>query len=150
MACSRSGCVHRCACGCVRQVATGVLDPVFSWNRGKSLWIAKEGDELHDFWRSHVKTRLGPPVVPFYPFFGEGSPTKIDYRIKLVPSYSNLSTGGPRKPEVFSRVFLQNRGSRQVGFLLISLELPTFKGVRPNGAATLAKGADAFGSTLHH
>ena len=25
---------------------------------------------------------LGPPVVPFYSFFGEGSPTKIDYRRK--------------------------------------------------------------------
>ena len=37
---------------------------------------------------------LGPPVVPFLtPFFGEGSPTKIDYR-KGYP-YSNLSTGGP-------------------------------------------------------
>ena len=23
---------------------------------------------------------LGPAVVPFYLFFGEGSPTKIDYR----------------------------------------------------------------------
>ena len=23
---------------------------------------------------------LGPPVASFYPFFGEGSPTKIDYR----------------------------------------------------------------------
>ena len=23
---------------------------------------------------------LGPPVVPFYPFLGEGSPTKIDHR----------------------------------------------------------------------
>ena len=23
---------------------------------------------------------LGPPVVPFYPFLVEGSPTKIDYR----------------------------------------------------------------------
>ena len=23
---------------------------------------------------------LGPPVVPFYPFLREGSPTKIDYR----------------------------------------------------------------------
>ena len=22
---------------------------------------------------------LGPPVVPFYPFLGEGSPTKTDY-----------------------------------------------------------------------
>ena len=26
--------------------------------------------------------RLGPPVVPLYPFLGEGSPTKIDYRTK--------------------------------------------------------------------
>ena len=26
---------------------------------------------------------LGPLVVPFYPFFREGSPTKIDYRKKL-------------------------------------------------------------------
>ena len=26
--------------------------------------------------------RLGPPVVPFLPFFGEGSPTKLDYRRK--------------------------------------------------------------------
>ena len=25
---------------------------------------------------------LGPPVVPFYPFFGEGSPIEIDYREK--------------------------------------------------------------------
>ena len=25
---------------------------------------------------------LGPPVVPCYPFLGEGSPTKIDYRKK--------------------------------------------------------------------
>ena len=25
---------------------------------------------------------LGPPVVPFFPFFGEGSLTKIDYRKK--------------------------------------------------------------------
>ena len=27
-------------------------------------------------------TLLGPPVVPFYPFFGEGVSTKIDYRKK--------------------------------------------------------------------
>ena len=25
---------------------------------------------------------LGPPVVPFYPFFGGRGPTKIDYRKK--------------------------------------------------------------------
>ena len=35
---------------------------------------------------SHVC--LGPPVLPFYLFLGEGSPTKIHY-------CSNLSTGGP-------------------------------------------------------
>ena len=30
----------------------------------------------------------GPPVVPFYPFLAEGSPTKIDYRKKgtLIPT----------------------------------------------------------------
>ena len=39
--------------------------------------------------------KLGPPVVPTStPFFGEGSPTEIDYRTK---GYSNLSTGGPSK-----------------------------------------------------
>ena len=32
--------------------------------------------------RQTMETHLGPPVVPFYPFFGEGSPTKIDYRKK--------------------------------------------------------------------
>ena len=37
---------------------------------------------------------LGPPVVPFYPSLGEGSPTKIDYREKGCPC-SNLSTGEP-------------------------------------------------------
>ena len=25
---------------------------------------------------------LGPPVLPFYPFWGEGSPTEIDYSNK--------------------------------------------------------------------
>ena len=30
---------------------------------------------------------LGPAVVPFYPFLGEGSPTKIDYRKQLVPLF---------------------------------------------------------------
>ena len=29
---------------------------------------------------------LGPPVVPFYPVLGEGSPTKIDYK-KRVPLF---------------------------------------------------------------
>ena len=33
---------------------------------------------------------LGLPVVPFYPFLGEGSPTKIDYGKKLVPLFKPL------------------------------------------------------------
>ena len=33
---------------------------------------------------------LGPPVVPFYPFFGEGSPTKIDYRKKDILILTSL------------------------------------------------------------
>ena len=44
---------------------------------------------------------LGPPVVPFYPFWGEGSPTNINHRKKRKEKktrypYSDLSTGGPR------------------------------------------------------
>ena len=35
-----------------------------------------------------VKVSLGPPVVPLYPFVGEGSPTEVDYRRqKLVPVF---------------------------------------------------------------
>ena len=34
---------------------------------------------------------LGPPVVPFYPFWGEGSPTKIDCRRKSCTLTSKLS-----------------------------------------------------------
>ena len=43
-------------------------------------------DETHENWEKSAKQlarsrlHLGPPVVPFYSFFGEGSPTKIDYR----------------------------------------------------------------------
>ena len=36
-----------------------------------------------------VKTDLRPPVVPFYPFLGEGFPIKIDYSKKgtlILPS----------------------------------------------------------------
>ena len=52
-------------------------------------WQAKDDGN----WR--VSECLRPLVVPLYPFLGEGSPTKIDYRKKRHP-YSNLSTGGPR------------------------------------------------------
>ena len=43
--------------------------------------------------------QLGPPVVPFDPFLGECSPSTIDYRKKLVPTSSNLSTGGPTQAQ---------------------------------------------------
>ena len=37
-------------------------------------------------WDKHTRTKydymLGPPVVPFPPSLGEGSPTKTDYRKK--------------------------------------------------------------------
>ena len=33
-------------------------------------------------WDLFVNMLLGSPVVRFYPFSGEGSPTKIDYREK--------------------------------------------------------------------
>ena len=52
--------------------------------------------------------KLGPPArYPiFKPFFGwEGSPTEIDYRKKLVPTYSNLSTEGPSKQRPHGIVF---------------------------------------------
>ena len=39
---------------------------------------------------------LGLPVVPFYPFLAEGSPTKLDCR-KKGHLYSILSTGGPSR-----------------------------------------------------
>ena len=45
--------------------------------------------------RDHGTCTFGALVVPFLtPLFGEGSPTKIDYRKKGYP-YFNLSTGGP-------------------------------------------------------
>ena len=49
-------------------------------------------DQNRDKW---WKVLLGPPVVPFGPFLGEGSPAKIGYRKKGY-RFSNLSTGGPR------------------------------------------------------
>ena len=37
-----------------------------------------------------VETRLGPSVVPFCPFLGEGSPTKLDYTLILASSLEDL------------------------------------------------------------
>ena len=41
----------------------------------RRLGDARLAGQLH-------KGCLGSPVVPFYPFLGEGSPTKVDYRKK--------------------------------------------------------------------
>ena len=41
----------------------------------------KLGVIYQGFKDGHIHS-LGPPVVPFTPFLGEGSPTKIDYRKK--------------------------------------------------------------------
>ena len=67
--------------------------PVFEKNDGWKEW------RINPFWSECCQ--LGPPVVPFYPSFGEGSPTNIDYRKKGYP----FSTGGPRdlKPRVFGK-----------------------------------------------
>ena len=50
-----------------------------------------EGPKIH--WE-RLGSKLGPPVVPFYPFLGEGSPTKTDYRKKgtLIPTSKNWRT----------------------------------------------------------
>ena len=55
--------------------------------------------------------------MPFYPFWGEGSPTKIDYRKKRVPTCSNLSTGGPR-PYLLA-CFVRFGGPNNPVFLLV-------------------------------
>ena len=55
---------------------------------GFAFWVKSRG-VLHGF---TPNTSCKQPVVPLYPFFGEGSPSKIDYREK---AYSDLSTGGP-------------------------------------------------------
>ena len=36
-----------------------------------------------------------PSSALLSPFLSENSPTEIDYGKKLVPTYSNLSSGGP-------------------------------------------------------
>ena len=46
---------------------------------------------------SLLETILSPPVVPFYPSLGEGSPTKIDYRY-LIPTSLDLGMQPPFPP----------------------------------------------------
>ena len=42
--------------------------------------------------------------VPFYNFFGEGSPTKIDYRKKLVPSFQPLYWRTQLRPRIVGQI----------------------------------------------
>ena len=60
---------------------------------------------------------VGLPVVLFYLFFGEGSPTKIDKKERSGYPFSNLSTRGPSILRAY--LFL---------FLLISLSTPAKRG----------------------
>ena len=82
----------------------GVM-PHFSFPASLTLTLASFHHRLFsgNYWCPFSENRvvgvpsalLGPPIVPFDPFLEEGSPTKIDDKKKLVPTYSNLSTGGP-------------------------------------------------------
>ena len=67
-------------------------------------------------------TSLGPPVVPFDPFSGEGSPARIDYIKKGKKQHgypeSNLSTGGPSLQELPP---WQGRKATELGEVLAKL-----------------------------
>ena len=54
-----------------------------AWGRmqGLAFWLLGGGS-----WLFLVFACLGPPVVPSYRFFGEGSPTKVGHR-KRVPLF---------------------------------------------------------------
>ena len=90
--------------------------------------LSQEGLQLMDFpppsWTTplspflfggRLRLNLGPPVVPFYPFWGEGSPTKIDYRKKgtlilsslvedLVSFWGSLKTQPRTEPTCYLRM----------------------------------------------
>ena len=68
--------------------------------------------------------RLGPPVVPFYPFWGECSPTKVDYRKKIGYPYSTLSTGGPSRGRCSARV-----RKRSASLVLLKVAAPCSAGM---------------------
>ena len=50
--------------------------------------------------RSPSDVIFGGPVVPYSPFWGEGSCTKIGYRKDIKYPYSNLSTGPNQKAQL--------------------------------------------------
>ena len=74
-------------------------------------------------WPRTANDCLGPPIVPFYTFLGEGSPTE-----KKGYPYSNLSTGGPscwlfpKEPRLYDEMCLTGKGclvNRQNYVLLV-------------------------------
>ena len=90
---------NRIGSGCSNQAQPspqlGALShPFFGWE-GSPTKIDVLHQQNH---RNMAKAYLGPPVVPFYSFLGEGPPTKIDYRrvIGYQPILNSLITGGPR------------------------------------------------------
>ena len=85
---------------------------------------------FHELLSTDSSHLLGPPVVPFYPVLGEGSPTKIDYRKKLVPN-SNLKLLEdlvreirPRRKRTLRKVLAQS-------FPAVAFSLPGW--VKPRG-----------------
>ena len=49
---------------------------------GRKLSVTGAANSIEGLPARWNQTWPGPPVVPFYPFSGEGSPTKIDYERK--------------------------------------------------------------------
>ena len=59
------------------------------------IWRISHSEGLRSVYYPTETPHLGPPLVPLYFFWWEGSLTKIDYRKSWYP-YSILSTGGPK------------------------------------------------------
>ena len=76
--------------------------------RSISLWPLR-----HKLAESLPKSRLGPPVVPFYPFLGEGSPTRINDRKQGYPFLTSLLEDLVGRIE-FHRLILRRRIIRSV------------------------------------
>ena len=69
-------CVCVCVCVCAaNRVNLGIAHDVMPFRVPRPM----SAMQYLEFEADH---RQGPPVVPFYPFLEEGSPTKTDYRQK--------------------------------------------------------------------
>ena len=90
---------------------------------------------------------LGPPVVPFYPFFGEGSPTKGDYSKKGYP-YSNFSIqttkGFPELGPLDQKS--QTKGAGQCQALEVARQVGPF--ACPGCGLCLSEPSGAIGTSL--